>query len=498
MATGAQARLDGFWRSLPYQPDRFQREAGEALEDGATVVVTAPTGSGKTLVAEAAVHLALESGERAFYTTPIKALSNQKFGDFIVEYGARPGGSAHRGQLDQRRRPHRGHDHRGAAQHDLRRFARTSSRLGGGDPRRGPLPPGPGAGPVWEEIIIHAPRHIQLVGLSATIANAAEFAAWVETRRGPTRLVEENLATGAAGEPVHGQGPLVAAIGADGRDLSGESTVGGAGPTRRCSVCSPKGHRRRFGTPRRHRDGGAPRRGGDAPRHLLHLLQGRVRVGGASDRRRWGRGSPPPDEREEIRTVQPPAPRTSGTATSASSGYDPWLAHLEHGVAAHHAGLVPAFKETVEDLFSAGLVRAVFATETLALGINMPAKTVVLESLSKFTGEGHELLQPGDYTQLTGRAGRRGIDLRGLRRSCSTRRTSGSTRWPRSPPRGSHELVSSFRPTYNMAANLVSNYPRRRAEELLAASFAQFQRKNRASAVAAGIEGLESELDPAA
>ena len=162
-------------------------------------------------------------------------------------------------------------------------------------------------------------------------------------------------------------------------------------------------------------------------------------------------------------------------------------------MAAHHAGLVPAFKETVEDLFSRGLVRAVFATETLALGINMPAKTVVLESLSKFTGEGHELLQPGDYTQLTGRAGRRGIDLRGY----GVVLHSPYVRFDQVAEiaaAGSHELVSSFRPTYNMAANLVSNYPRRRAEELLAASFAQFQRKNRASAVAAGIDGLESEL----
>jgi ATP-dependent RNA helicase HelY len=485
-----QARLDGFWRSLPYQPDRFQREAGEALEDGATVVVTAPTGSGKTLVAEAAVHLALESGERAFYTTPIKALSNQKFGDFIVEYG-----------------------------HDLVGLLTGDNSINGGAPivimttevLRNMIYAGSedlsrlgvvildevhylqdrARGPVWEEIIIHAPRHIQLVGLSATIANAPEFAAWVETRRGPTRLVEETS------RPVPLESLYIV------KDRWSQPSVrmyetfrGSDGARRRPNPAVQRlltqGHRRRFGTPRR-------------TETVEHLAEEGIlpaiyfifsRDGCESAARQIvadGVRLTTPDEREEIRTVA--AARTShlGDRDLGVLGYDPWLAHLEHGVAAHHAGLVPAFKETVEDLFSRGLVRAVFATETLALGINMPAKTVVLESLSKFTGEGHELLQPGDYTQLTGRAGRRGIDLRGY----GIVLHSPYVRFDQVAEiaaAGSHELVSSFRPTYNMAANLVSNYPRRRAEELLAASFAQFQRKNRASAVAAGIEGLESEL----
>ncbi len=216
-----QARLDGFWRSLPYQPDRFQREAGEALEDGATVVVTAPTGSGKTLVAEAAVHLALESGERAFYTTPIKALSNQKFGDFIVEYG-----------------------------HDLVGLLTGDNSINGGAPivvmttevLRNMIYAGSedlsrlgvvildevhylqdrARGPVWEEIIIHAPRHIQLVGLVGNHRQRPRVRRLGGDETRADAAGRGDLATGAAGEPVHRQGPLVAAIGADVRDLSGE------------------------------------------------------------------------------------------------------------------------------------------------------------------------------------------------------------------------------------------------------------------------------------
>ena len=155
-------------------------------------------------------------------------------------------------------------------------------------------------------------------------------------------------------------------------------------------------------------------------------------------------------------------------------GYDEWLEGLANGVAAHHAGLIPVFKETVEELFKAGLVRLTFATETLSLGINMPARTVVIESLNKFTGERHELLTPGQFTQLTGRAGRRGIDI------------IGHAVVPQQPEvpfkqiaglalTSSYPLISSFQPSYNMATNLVRNYYREEAEHLLNSSFAQYR-----------------------
>jgi ATP-dependent RNA helicase HelY len=155
-------------------------------------------------------------------------------------------------------------------------------------------------------------------------------------------------------------------------------------------------------------------------------------------------------------------------------GYAEWLTGLQRGIAAHHAGMLPTFKEVVEELFAAGLIKAVFATETLALGINMPARTVVIERLDKWNGENHADLTPGEYTQLTGRAGRRGIDVEGhavvlWQPGVDPVAVAGlaSTR--------TYPLTSSFRPSYNMAVNLVGQVGRRRAAALLESSFAQFQ-----------------------
>jgi ATP-dependent RNA helicase HelY len=174
-------------------------------------------------------------------------------------------------------------------------------------------------------------------------------------------------------------------------------------------------------------------------------------------------------------------------------GYGPWLDNLVHGVASHHAGLVSAFKETAEELFQAGLVKVVFATETLALGINMPARAVVLERLSKFTGESHELLRPGDYTQLTGRAGRRGIDDAGTAVVLFDYQVPFD-RVASIAAAGTHPLASSFQPTYNMAVNLVANYDRSRAEELLRASFSQFRAERRGTELAARADAMRHEI----
>ena len=160
-------------------------------------------------------------------------------------------------------------------------------------------------------------------------------------------------------------------------------------------------------------------------------------------------------------------------ADLAALGFPMFLEAAASGVAAHHAGMLPVFKEAVEELFEAGLIKVVFATETLSLGINMPAKTVVIEDLWKFQGERHELVTPGEYTQLTGRAGRRGIDALGhavvvYQRQVPFERVAGlaATR--------TYDLTSSFRPSYNMAVNLVRNYTPEQAHEMLNSSFAQF------------------------
>ncbi len=460
--------LDAFMAGLPFTPDPFQREAIAHLEAGASVVVTAPTGAGKTLVAEAAIELARLRGERAFYTTPIKALSNQKFSDLRAAYGEDAVGLLTGDNVvngDAGIVVMTTEVLRNMIYSDLQRLGSLGIVILDEvhylqDRYRGP---------VWEEVIIHLPAHVQLVNLSATIANPEEFADWVRARRGRTELVVE----------THRPVPLESTYML--KDRHREDRVElfpvfdrsrkRANPMVNKLLKKGRGRFRRFLAPRRL----------EVVEHLaaLGMLpaiyfifsragcdQAAQQVAGA------GLGLTTPEERAQIGAIVAERTAHLGQDDLTVLGFSGWVAGLECGVAAHHAGMVPAFKETVEAVFTAGLVKVVFATETLSLGINMPAKTVVLERLSKFTGETHELLQPGDYTQLTGRAGRRGIDTAGTavvlhQRDIPFDKVAGIA------AQGSHPLVSSFAPTYNMAVNLVANYPQERAEELLMASFAQ-------------------------
>lgn len=479
--------VQAFFQALSFQPDEFQVEAADSIASGRSVVVTAPTGAGKTLVAEVAVHLALERGDRAFYTTPIKALSNQKFGDLVDAYG-----EARVGLLTGDNVINGDADVVVMTTEVLRNmiYARSEGLDGVGvvildevhylqDPFRGA---------VWEEVIIHAPRHLQLVALSATVANAVEFSDWVESRRGATDLVV------ATERPV----PLEAQYMLKDRhshEIILLPTFGRRDGKRRPNpriqrmLGLERGRSRRFVAPRRHEvievlweEGMLPviyfifsRAGCDAA--ALAILESGIRL---TD----------PDDRPEIRRIAEERTAHLTDADLGVLGYDRWIAGLEAGVAAHHAGMVPAFKETVEELFAAGMLGAVFATETLALGINMPARSVVLESLSKFNGETHELMHAGDYTQLTGRAGRRGIDEVGYGIVLHSKYVPFDQVTDIAAA-GSHPLVSSFRPTYNMAANLVANYSQERAVELLSASFAQFQHQGDASSAQERLEEME-------
>ena len=463
---------DEYFARLPFPPDPFQREAAESIASGRSVVVTAPTGAGKTLVAEVAVHLALEKGSRAFYTTPIKALSNQKYGDFLDEYGPErvgllTGDNVINGDADvvvMTTEVLRNMIYAGSQALDDVSVVILDEVHYLQDPFRGA---------VWEEVIIHAPPHIQMVALSATVANADEFSRWVETRRGATDLI----LTRERPVPLENQymikdrrsqevSLLPTFVTRDGRRRPN--------PRVQRMLSLDRGRGRRYATPRRHEVIETlwdldmlpalyfifSRAGCDAA--ALAIVDSGLRLTTS-------------EERDEIRRIAEDRTDHLTDADLAVLGYDRWIAGLEMGVAAHHAGMVPAFKETVEDLFSAGLLRVVFATETLALGINMPARTVVLESLSKFTGETHEMMQAGDYTQLTGRAGRRGIDEVGYGVVLHSRYVAFEEVTDIAAA-GSHPLLSSFRPTYNMAANLVANYDEQRAVELLEASFGQFQR----------------------
>ena len=477
----------GFVDGLEFDPDPFQLEAMAALDEGHSVVVAAPTGSGKTLVAEYAVARALAQGRKAFYTTPLKALSNQKFGDFSRTYGAAQvglltGDNAINGEAPLVV----------MTTEVLRNMIYTGSRSLEGlryvvldevhylqDPYRGP---------VWEEVIIHLPADVDLVCLSATVSNAEELADWVGTVRGSTRAVIEerrpvplhNLFM--VGDRRRGDILVMPTL------VEGRPNPQGIAVTARVDNGWRAQRGARLFVPRRAEAVEVLDERGLLP--AIYFIFSRAGCDEAvrqclREARRLTSGA----ERSEVRLVAEEAARHLSDADLEALGYSSWLAGLEAGFAAHHAGMVPPFKEAVERCFAAGLVKVVFATETLALGINMPARSVVIEKLSKFGGERVEPLTPGEYTQLTGRAGRRGTDEVGYAVALWAPNLSFEQLASLAGAR-SYTLTSSFHPTYNMATNLVRRCSAQQAHHLLNLSFAQYRSD-------ADIVRLERQLETA-
>ncbi|MBC8092961.1 MAG: DEAD/DEAH box helicase, partial [Pseudonocardia sp.] len=481
----ARPNLTEFVSGLPFELDGFQHSACSALEDGHGVLVCAPTGAGKTVVGEFAVHLALTQGQKCFYTTPIKALSNQKYADLCARHGVDSvglltGDTAINGDAQVvvmttevlRNMIYAGSralEHLGYVVMDEVHYLADRFR-----------------GAVWEEVILQLPEHVALVSLSATVSNAEEFGDWLVTVRGDTTVVVDEIRPVPlwqhmmvgnrlldlfAGEDEAGELQVDPDLVRHTRDLERQSAVWDRGRGR-----SPRGGGRsdsRFRPPSRttvierlDRDGLLP-----AITFVFSRAGCDAAVGQCV---RSGLRLTTEDDVEEIRRIVDKHTSELPQADLAVLGYWEFREALERGIAAHHAGMLPAFKETVEELFVRGLVRAVFATETLALGINMPARTVVLERLVKFNGESHAELTPGEYTQLTGRAGRRGIDVEGhavvvWQPGTDPVQVAGlaSTR--------TYPLRSSFRPGYNMAVNLVGRLGVESARDLLEQSLGQFQ-----------------------
>lgn len=468
-------RVAEFGARYPFGFDPFQQEALIALTRGESVLVAAPTGSGKTVIGEFGVWLALRDGGKAFYTTPLKALSNQKFGDLIALYGASDVGLL---TGDNAINP------------EARVVVMTTEVLRNMIYERSPLLKDLRyvildevhylqdryRGAVWEEVIIHLPVDVKIVSLSATVSNAEEFAEWIQTLRGPTTAIIEESRPVKLEQHYMVNNRIYPMFVATGGEQMPNPEI------RRVETRSerPKARRGRH----HHQDRGrrGPRRtdvvdllAAEKMLPAIYFIFSRKGCNAAvSQCVREGLDLTASDERRRI--ADHAEARCSYLAEEDLDvlGYDEWLQALKSGIAAHHAGLIPAFKETVEELFQAGLVKVVFATETLSLGINMPARSVVIESLYKFTGERHEILTPGEYTQLTGRAGRRGIDVVGhsvvpQQRDIPFMQIAGlaSTR--------TYPLISSFQPSYNMATNLVRNYSRTEAEHLLNSSFAQYR-----------------------
>ncbi|HYT79655.1 MAG TPA: DEAD/DEAH box helicase [Actinomycetota bacterium] len=481
--------LARFQQRYPFALDDFQVRAIQALDADESVLVAAPTGSGKTVVAEFAVERALSRRRKAFYTTPLKALSNQKFGDFIARYG-----SARVGLLTG------DNSINSEAPVVVMTTEVLRNMLYEGSPTLDGLEcvvldevhylQDPYRGAVWEEVLIHLPLSVAVVCLSATVSNAEEFGEWIGALRGPTRVVIEerrpvplrNLYL--VGRELHDMhvehdghlipNPyLVSMSQRETRVREWKPRAGGRyGRSQLARMERPREGHRRFYVPRREEVVEVLDHEGMLP--AIYFVFSRAGCD-ASVRYLMGSGIrlTSKEEAERILEVADHQAAWIDDEELATLGYYEFREALAAGIAAHHAGMLPVFKETVERLFQVGLVKVVFATETLSLGINMPAKTVVIEDLWKFSGERHELLTPGEYTQFTGRAGRRGIDEVGYavvlyQKQVPFERVAGlaSTR--------TYELRSSFRPSYNMAVNLVSNYTREEARHLLNSSFAQF------------------------
>ncbi|GAB18523.1 putative helicase, partial [Gordonia effusa NBRC 100432] len=422
--------LDDFLARQAFALDPFQLRACDALQAGHGVLVCAPTGAGKTIVGEFAVHLALAQGTKCFYTTPIKALSNQKFNDLVAVHGADAVGlltgdnsinpdadvvvmttEVVRNMIYANSPALQGLSH---VVMDEVHFLADRFR-----------------GAVWEEVILHLDPSVSVVALSATVSNAEEFGDWMQTVRGDTTVIVDDH------RPV---------------PLQQHMMVG----TRLFDLFDPR--------EKRSGKGGKAKNPGVNP-ELIRFIKHRALMADDYDERSRGRGRGRPNNRRGTVVPRPNLVRqldregllpAIGFIFSRAGcdgalhqclrsginlldgqqsaqvddvvdryvaelspadidilGVAEWRTGLRRGFAAHHAGLLPTFRHCVEELFTLGLVRMVFATETLALGINMPARSVVLERLVKYNGEAHVDLTPGEFTQLTGRAGRRGIDVEG-------------------------------------------------------------------------------------
>ena len=458
--------------NFQYELDEFQKKAIEALNANNSVFVTAPTSSGKTLVAEYAIRKALEESKHLYYTAPIKALCNQKFRDFSDQFG-----KENVGLLTG--------DH--AIRSDSKILVMTTEVLRNMLYSSKGVPEDlygvvldevhfledPYRGAVWEEIILTLPKKVLLVALSATVSNADELRDWIHSVRG--NIVQISRDT----RPVPLKGHFFAAEKSREYQLTRIEILKNGKPNPKGEIFKnfykgrEKRNSKRLATPRRSEIVAElkklemlpaiyfifSRKGCDEARDAMVRY-----VGSLNNKNEGKKARAYAEEKFELLTVE----------EKKILGVDSLLEALEKGFASHHAGLLPLFKQTIEELFSLGLLKLVFATETLAVGVNLPAKSVVIEKLTKFNGESHDLLRPSQFTQLTGRAGRRGIDEEGYSIACWSPFVSFNEVVELATSKD-FPLISAFTPTYNMLANLLSTRSEKEAAKLLANSFAQFQ-----------------------
>lgn len=479
-----QQFIDG----LGFGPDRFQLDAIEAIDRHVNVLVSAPTGSGKTLIANYAIGRMLERGERSFYTTPLKALSNQKYNELVQRFGA------HRvGLLTGDTTINRNADVVVMTTEVLRNMLLTESEqlrtLGLVVLDEVHYLQDPFRGGVWEEVLILTPSAVRFVALSATIGNADFLGEWLGEVRGETQVIVEKQ------RPItlHNHLSLVRRGQTDAEviDLLHNDRL--SDEARRIDNMMKATRRFRPGPKWKGPKTSAPPPPFRMPRRselllaleredllpaIVFIFSRKACDDAVHQCRRDGLLFTSPDERREIEMIAQTRLLDFSEDDLKALEYADFIDSLRRGLAAHHAGMVPAFREIVETCFERNLLGVVFATETLALGVNMPARSVVLERFTKYSDNGRQFLTSGEFAQMTGRAGRRGLDDEGHAIVCFAPEVSlfDIGRVALAPP---SDLHSSFRPTYNFTSNLVNHFPQETALEVVQRSFAQFETDRR-------------------
>lgn len=477
-ATSRASALHDYLERLPFSLDDFQIEACKDLEAGSGVLVAAPTGAGKTIIGDFATFLSQRQGKRIFYTTPIKALSNQKFSEFVEKYGEEKVGLL-TGDISingdgeivvMTTEVLRNMIYANSRNLQNLAFVVLDEVHYLGDKFRGA---------VWEEILIHLPEEIAVVSLSATVSNVEEFGEWLRTVRGSIEVIVSEIRP----VPLHlhvMQGNELYPLLKDEKQVNGELV--------KIAQSYNQNYRdRKFRSTFKvlHKELIIERL---AQENLLPAIFFIFSRAGCDNAVKSCSHLNLTNEREKAsirerieEVAQVIAPEDYGPLNFLA-----WAKALEHGVAAHHAGLIPPLKEVIEELFQQGFIKVVFATETLALGVNMPARSVVIDRLTKWNGQGHVDISPGEFTQLTGRAGRRGIDIEGHAVMVWSPEVDIPSLAGLATAR-TFPLKSSFNPTYNMTVNLLSSTTSEISRELLGSSFAQYQADH-------SVQGLERQV----